>query len=131
MVRSISLEIRSEIAPQPTRLRPNRYARWGFCFVTSHQIFAPPRRTKGSPARRRKVFFMSPDPKKYQRLAEAHGEADRYDEAALLRLYSVLEELVPRIATEHCPHLFPPEAPCEGRNLPRLGVDPEQQEKRP
>ncbi|MEM6586798.1 MAG: hypothetical protein AAF692_13680, partial [Pseudomonadota bacterium] len=78
-----------------------------------------------------KVHPMSPDLTKYRRIAADHGEAEHYDEAALLRLYSVLEDLVPRIATEHCPHLFPTDGATYGAKPPLLAVDSHRQEASP
>ena len=74
---------------------------------------------------------MSPDLKKYHRIAADFGEAGLYDDAALLRLYSVLEDLVPRIATEHCPHLFPNDDATERAERPLVTIDLNEQEERP
>ncbi|MEM8554799.1 MAG: hypothetical protein AAGF71_08235 [Pseudomonadota bacterium] len=65
---------------------------------------------------------MSIDLDQYRRIAATHGEAHLYTDEALLRLYAVLQDVVPRKALEICPHLFADEASPDAANAAPLAL---------
>ena len=93
-------EIRLAFRPQPNRLRTDPVLKSGFPFSSIHFKRAGFVGPAGKPV------LMPIDLDPYRRIAATHGEAHLYTDAALLRLYAVLQDVVPRKAREVCPHLF-------------------------